>query len=73
MTFKEKVALYRRLDVLIKAKAAGSPNELCDRLGISRASLTRAINFLRNEYDAPIAFCFVRGTYVYREEFRLTF
>jgi hypothetical protein len=73
MTFAERIAFYRRLDTLIRIKAGGSPVQLCKRLNVSRATLTRAIDFLRNEYNAPIVFCTTRERYRYERGFFLKF
>ena len=54
-----------RLDQLIRRKATGSPNELAQRLEMSRSSLYELIAFLKEEMRAPIIYISDRLSYVY--------
>ena len=54
-----------RLDNLIRHKATGSPDELAERLGLSRSSLFDIIAFLKEEMRAPIYYDRNRPSYMY--------
>ena len=54
-----------RLDNLIRRAATGCPEDLADRLGMSRSSLFELIAFLREEMKAPITYSKNRPSYVY--------
>jgi len=45
-----------RLDNLIRRKATGSPEELAQRMGLSRSRLFQILSFLRIEMKAPIRY-----------------
>jgi hypothetical protein len=64
-----------RLDSLIRRKATGTPEELAERLGISRASVFNLIKFLREEMKAPIIYDSGRQSYIYSypPKFNLSF
>ena len=70
MNFIEQLALIRRLDLLIRKKGTGSPQQLAKRLNISRASLFNYIKLLK-ELGAPIKYSNCRNSYVYAEDFML--
>jgi Predicted transcriptional regulator len=70
--FFEKIKLFKRIDYLISRKSTGSPESLADRLEVSRASIFRYINELKN-LGAPINYCKDRGTYYYSEPYQLEF
>ena len=67
MQLEEKLKRLRRLDDLIRRKATGSPDQLAYKLDVSRRTVFRLIDFLRN-FGAPIAYCGVKQRYYYREE-----
>lgn len=67
MTATQKFSLLMRLDDLIKRKATGPPARLTEKLGVSRASIFRYINELK-EMDAPIQYCKERQSYFYEIE-----
>ena len=70
MTFFEHVDRIKRLDSLIRHKATGSPEELADRMDVSRATIFRHLDDLRS-VGAPIAYEKDRQTYYYDEPFDL--
>ena len=70
MTFLEQIALFKRLDGLIRRKSTGTPEQLASRLEISRASVFRYINELKG-VGAPIQYCKVRQSYYYEGHFEL--
>jgi transcription initiation factor IIE alpha subunit len=50
---------------LIRHKSTGSPDELAERLGMSRSSLFELIAYLKEEMNAPIIYDRDRVSYVY--------
>jgi len=54
-----------RLDSLIRRAATGSPEELAEKLGISRSWLFELIAFLKEEMYAPIVYNKNRCSYIY--------
>ena len=54
-----------RLDNLIRRAATGSPENLAERLEMSRSSLFELIAFLRVEMGAPIIYNKSRPSYMY--------
>ena len=54
-----------RLDNLIRHAATGSPEELAERLEMSRSSLFELISFMKEEMRAPIMYNRNRLSYVY--------
>ncbi|MBS2209820.1 HTH domain-containing protein [Carboxylicivirga mesophila] len=58
------IELMERIDRLIKRNATGTPNELAERLNISKASLYRVIDVMK-EFGAPIEYCIVKQSFVY--------
>lgn len=51
----KQIELIQRIDQLIRLQATGSPEQLADRLEISKAKLYRIINVMR-ELNAPIIY-----------------
>lgn len=70
MTVFEQLSLLKRLDLLIRRKATGTPMQLARRLGVSRASVFRYLNELKS-VGAPIQYCKVRQSYFYEYHFEL--
>ena len=54
-----------RLDNLIRRAATGSPQNLAERLEMSRSSLFELITFLKEEMRAPIVYNKNRPSYMY--------
>lgn len=59
------------MDSLIQRKATGKPEEFARKLNISRATLFRYIDELKNDFEAPISYCCFRGSYHYNNNFSL--
>jgi len=59
------LAKLARLDNLIRHEATGSPEELAERLGMSRANVFNIIRLLREDMHAPIEYNPCRPSYVY--------
>ena len=64
MTFLEKIQIIERIDQLIRMKATGSPNELAERLNVSKRCVFYILNIMKN-MDAPIVYCNNRRSYYY--------
>lgn len=54
-----------RLDRLIRRKSTGSPEQLAEKLGLSRSSLFEIISYLKEEMEAPIRYDRHRLSYFY--------
>lgn len=72
MQLKDKVDTLVRLHYLIKQRATGDSIELADRLHVSKSTLFRYLNELRN-FGAPIGYCTQAKHYYYEAEFELRF
>ncbi len=70
MTFKEQLRQIKRLHRLIKRKATGTPEQLANRMNISRATIFRRMDDLK-ELGADIAYCRNRQSYYYESPFEL--
>lgn len=68
MSLEEKRRLILAFDVLIRSKVPGKADYLAKRLGISRSTFFRLIEYMREELDAPVFFDSVVGRYSYEEE-----
>lgn len=68
MSLEEKRRLILALDVLIRRKVPGKADYLAERLGISRSTFFRLIEYMREELYAPVFFDSVMNRYSYEEE-----
>ena len=68
MSIEEKRRLIIGLDHLLRSKTPGRAEDLAGRLGISRSSLFRLINYMRQELLAPIEFDSANNRYKYCQE-----
>ncbi|WP_268122025.1 HTH domain-containing protein [Roseivirga pacifica] len=68
----EKAALIKRIHLLIKRRGTGSPEQLANRLQISKASLFRNIDTMK-ALGAPIVYDFTGNTYYYDYEVDFNF
>lgn len=66
MSFLEQLKLIKRIHNLIKTKRTGSPDQLARKLEVSRATIFRYINELK-ELGAPIKYCNFRKSYYYQD------
>jgi biotin operon repressor len=62
--YAELQNLIERADRLIRLKATGTPVEFAAKLGISRASVFRLLQYFR-ETGAPVKYCKYRRGYYY--------
>ncbi|MBI9063810.1 MAG: HTH domain-containing protein [Marinilabiliaceae bacterium] len=60
------IQLMERIDYLVKQRATGSPQELANRLSVSKASLHRVLEVMK-ELGAPIEYNIIHKSYVYSE------
>lgn len=63
----EKNQLIERVHLLIKRKGTGTPEELASRLNVSRATVFRIIETMK-EMGAPITYDFKQANYSYEFE-----
>ncbi len=63
---EEQINLIEQLDQLIRLKATGSPEQLANRLNISRAGLFRLMDIMKH-LNAPIKFDIYLQSYVYEK------
>ena len=61
---EEQINLIEQLDQLIRLKSTGKPKQLSNRLKISKASLFRLLDTMKN-MQAPIKFDIYLQSYVY--------
>lgn len=60
----EKKELMERVHLLIKRRGTGTPDELAERLQVSRATVHRIMDTMK-ELGAPILYNFLNQTYEY--------
>lgn len=72
MNLLKQLALLDRIDSLIRRKATGTPDEFAEKLDLSRASLYRYLNVLRNA-GAIIDYDQQENSFFYVEDFHLDF
>ena len=70
MCFLDELRLLQGVHNLIRIKGTGSVKDLSRRYGVSRRTILRKIETLRN-LGAEITFCKHRQTYMYKENFEL--
>jgi predicted DNA-binding transcriptional regulator YafY len=68
MSLEEKRRLILTLDSIIRGKVPGRAEELASKLGVSRSTFFRLIEYMREELFAPIVFDVTRNRYIYEEE-----
>ena len=64
MKFFKKVNQLQRVDQLIRLKATGTPEQLANRLEISKRTVFELIAFMKS-LNAPIYYCYSRRSYCY--------
>lgn len=72
MTIKEHIQRLKRIDQLVRLKATGNAKQLAARLDVSRASIFRYLDDLK-DLGAPVVYCRDNQTYIYEEFFELSF
>lgn len=65
MILRKRKNLIKRLDRLFHLKISGTPQELADRLEISRATFFRVLDEMK-EFGAPITYDEFRKCYYYK-------
>lgn len=60
-----KIEKIERMDLLIRTKSTGKPEEFARKLGLSPRSLFNYINFMRDHLGAPIEFSKEDESYYY--------
>lgn len=72
MTFLERLRTLDRLHNLIRLKATGSPQQLAQRLQVSKRTIFNLLEDLRT-FGAEIAYCKYTQSYYYAEPIHLCF
>ena len=67
MNFQKYLERLERLHLLIRRKATGSPNELANKLGLSKRQTLEYVRELK-DLDIPIAYCKHTKTYYYEKD-----
>lgn len=67
MKFTDQLHIVKRLDSLIRRKATGSPEELANKVKLSRASIYRHIEILK-ELGAPVKYNKKQKCFFYEED-----
>lgn len=65
MSLEEKKRLIESLDGLIHRKTPGDANHLAEKLGISRRTFFRLLDYMREELKAPVVFDEINKRYIY--------
>lgn len=73
MSLEEKRKLILALDRLITGRIKGTANEYAQRLGISKSTFFRLLDYVRSELNAPVVYDPAEGRYVYQVEGSLFF
>jgi predicted DNA-binding transcriptional regulator YafY len=68
MSLEEKRRLLIAFDVLVRAKVNGTASEYANRLGISKSTFFRLLEYMREELNAPISYNTDKSRYVYKED-----
>jgi len=68
MSLEEKRRLILAFDVLIRSKVPGRAECLAKRLGVSRSTFFRLIEYMREELYAPVIFDADKNRYAYESE-----
>jgi hypothetical protein len=68
MSLEDKRRLILAFDVLIRSKVPGGAEYLARRLGVSRSTFFRMIEYMREELYAPVIFDEAQNRYLYERE-----
>ena len=69
MAFYDSLNRLKRIDYLIQTKSTGTPQELANKLNISKRWVYEYINMLK-ELGAPIKYCEITRSYLYEQNGR---
>ncbi|WP_019987854.1 hypothetical protein [Rudanella lutea] len=64
-TFPQAIALIERIDRLIRQRATGTPEQMAERLGISRSTWFNYLTVLKNDLNFPVEYDREHQTYYY--------
>lgn len=67
MRFIEKLQVIERIDQLIRMKATGTPNDLAQRLGVSRSTVYEILDCMK-QMGAEISYCKSKRSFYYELE-----
>ena len=67
------IRIIIRIHNCIKNSWTGTPKDLSEKLSVSERTLYNYISFMKNDLKAPIEFCKVNRTYVYKGQCGLKF
>lgn len=73
MSLEEKRRLILELDRMIRGRIKGTSFDYAERLGISKSTLFRLLDYVKDELNAPIVYSPAEGRYVYEVEGALFF
>ncbi|MEJ7645184.1 MAG: hypothetical protein WKF87_11355 [Chryseolinea sp.] len=68
MSLEEKRRLILSLDHLIRRKTPGTAIDMSRRLGVSRSTFFRLIEYMREDLVAPVSFDEDKGRYCYAQD-----
>ncbi len=68
----KQIQLIERIDQLIRLQATGTAIDLSKRLGISKATLYRTIELMK-DFKAPIEYDITLQSFIYEEEVGFSF
>ncbi|TAE30466.1 MAG: HTH domain-containing protein [Cytophagales bacterium] len=64
-TFPQTLALIGRIDYLIRTRATGTPEQMAERLGVSRSTWFNYVAVLKTDMNFPIEYDRQAQTYYY--------
>lgn len=73
MSIEGKTRLLLHLDSLIRRKTPGTSADMARKLGISKSTFFRLLDYAREELKVPIEYEENEGRYVYRVRGRMVF
>ena len=67
MSLEERIRLIKFLDSLLKRKMKGNSSDYAAKLGISRSSFFRLVDYIRLEFNAPLVYNKIENRYEYEK------
>ena len=71
MNLIDEIHRLERLDRLIRLRMTGSPDELAEKIGVSRRTAIRLVGILKKEVGCPIYFNKYKNSYCYEYPIKL--
>jgi len=68
MSLEEKRRLILAMDVIIRSKVPGKAGYMAKRLGVSRSTFFRLLEYMREELSAPVFFDAEKNRYAYQQD-----